>query len=290
MNRISALIRRAAEVRRTIFASLPGSVRFAYVWGTLVAGDEAMFDAWGKALGAVFLQAGVPEMPDPGEGWEKHPGDARRLPHGYMADFIASVYRTILSQSARDPSVPEEAIARFFRKLQTGQAKIDLTKLTEGFKTAKTWAFTGMVNEGRSIRKRKLVEFARQEDVQHDDEGHELERDLSDPNALDTFKKIEHNPAVWKAYLDFLAHHMGQTVPQYMTLLNEGYMINEIIGGPKAGLNPDGTLRYPGMLDNYTPGPTDPTNWREKYKRKIVRVTEEFLKSKGLSLEDLVPP
>ena len=282
----TALLRRAADVRRVIFASLPWGVRLAHVW-MLLAGDEALFDAWGKALGAIFLNAGVPGMPDPGPAWEKHPGDARRLPHGYLADFIAEVYRTILGQSARDPSVPEEAISSFFNKLQTGKAKIDLSKLTEGFKSAKSWAYTGMFNEGRSIRKRKIREFARQEGPQQDEEGREKDVDLADPHALEQFRKIEKNPHLKKEFLDYLARHIDEDAPQYISLLLEGYPKNEVIGGPRAGTNPDGSLRYPGMLDHHKPGPSDPDNWKQKFERKLNPVTHEFLKAKGLTLDEL---
>ena len=287
MDKVSALLRRAADVRRLIFASLPGNVRFALVWQTLVAGDEAMFEPWGKYLGAAMLNAGIKGMPEPGEAWAKHPGDARRLPHGYLTSFVASVYGKILSDSARDPSVPEEAIETFIAKLHKGIRKLDPAF---DFDQAKNYIFKGCVLEGMTIRRRKLREFARQERPQYDDEGGELESDLSDPHALETFKKMEHNPAVWKAYLDYLGHHIDVNAPQFMVLRNEGYDINQIVGGPRAGVNEDGTLRYPGMLDHFTPGKSDPDNWVNKYKRKIVRVTEEFLKDKKITLEDLVPP
>jgi hypothetical protein len=286
MDKVSALLHRAAEVRRTIFASLPWGVRFAHIWGQLVAGDEALFDAWGKALGAIFLQAGVPEMPDPGPGWEKHPGDARRLPHGYMADFMAEVYRTILGQSARDPSVPEEAISSFFNKLQTGKAKIDLTKLTEGFKSAKTWAYTGMVNEGKTIRKKKVREFSRQEDVREDEEGREAPADLIDPRALDEFRKLERNPRMWKEWMDYLAQHLHPDMPLYLNLRMEGYTNDQIVGNL--------AKNEPGMLPTYKahghPMKSDPTLWGDKIFRKVPETTNQFLHAKGLKFEDLYAP
>lgn len=281
MDKASALLRRAADVWRLIFASLPWKVRFAHVW-VLVAGDEALFDAWGRAIGASMLNAGIKDMPDPGEAWAKHPGDARRLPHGYMADFVAGIYRTILSQSARDPSVPEEAIALFFRLLTMGKRRIDPAY---DFKQAKNYVYKGCVLEGMTIRRKKLREFARQETQQMDEEGNEMSMDINDPHALDEFRKLEKDPHLWKEYMDYLAQHIHPDIPLYLNLRMEGYTNDQIVGAPKKGIM---ETMLPHYKEQGHPMKSDPTYWGDKFVKRIHDVSMDFLHSKNKTFDELL--
>jgi hypothetical protein len=295
MDRTASLLHQAAELRRRIFSALPWGVRFSAVFMQL-ASDTGWFNAWGKAIGALFLNAGVPDMPDPGPQWEKHPGNAKGLPNGYMADFMASVFRVAKAEAQGNPALAEEAISLWFARAMDGKIKLR----PEPLATVKSYVMDGCKRQAKYLRIQKVRDEARSHSLQDTDEDLDkgVSLDLADPKTLDDPHNLslleqvlnfQHDePHLWKGLLDYLSRHVHEDAGQYFQLLLEGYDKNEIIGQPSAGTKPDGSLKLPGMLTHYKPKPSDPKNYWVLMSRHLAPAINEFLQSKHINPHELV--
>jgi hypothetical protein len=283
MDKTAALIRRASDVRRRIFASLPWDVRFAEVWKS-IASDAGTFAAWGRAVGKYLLDAGVTEMPPPGPGWDAHPGDMRRLPSGYLAHEMAAVYKKLFSEPLvrKDPSIASEAVDSFLEKLHTGRVKILPVPLEKALKFVLGGCFFAV----KDIKRVRVREMAHEESTgRENEEGEAVEIDIADPNSIKQFQHLQGKP-LFNEWLAYLGRHTHPDVPLYMNLRMEGYTNEEIVGCPLKGINET-------MLPHYKaeghPIKSDPTFWGDKILKDLVRpATEAFLESKGLDKDNPV--
>ena len=288
MDKTAALIRRASEVRRHIFASLPLGIRFAEVF-TMLASDASMFNDWGKAFGVEFLMAGVKDMPDPGPLWFKKPGDPRRLPSGYMAGFIAKTFKTIMGWF-HDPNLAEEAIGNYYNAIREGRIVLNGNLPLE---SVQSYVQHGCLLKAQTLAKAKFKADALTEslqDVGEDDKGVSLDipdpKTMEDPHFLTQLQ--QQDPHMMKEWMDYLSRHIHPDAGQYIQLLIDGYEQKEIVGSPTDGVNPDGTLKEPGMLTHYKPKPSDPRNWFMMFNRNFGPLSKQFFKSKGENLSELV--
>ena len=281
MDRV-ALLFRAAEVRRRIFASLPEHERLSSVLSA-IAEETGYIGPWGKALGAELLRLGVQGMPDPGPRWNpKSPHPELTLPNGYMAKFMGDVYRLLLKKY-RNPGLVSEAIDEYIAAVHAGKAKIDGSMPLESIES---YLKQGFVYAASGLARQYLRQKAREESLEsYDDEGggESETRDIDDPQSLVDFERLLSRRMLneWMAYL---AQHTHPDMPLYLKLRMEGYTNDEIVGAPKKGIMDT-------MLPHYKaqghPLPSDPSYWGDKYFKKFCPLTREFFKSKG---EESVAP
>jgi hypothetical protein len=259
-----ALLRRANEVKRQIFASLPWGVRLAAAF-VAIANETAYLNLWAKFVGAVMLQAGVTDMPEPGPKWDpaKH-NPANNLPNGYMGQFMSGVYGLLL-KSFHDPSLAEDAIANYIGKLGAGQIKLKAVPRA----TAESFIRHGIMLEARTQAREKLRERARSESLEDvADEAKSVSRDIDDPEALMHLRR-EYSDRMWNEWMAYLAKHVHPDAPLYLKYRMEGYTNEEILGVPKDN--------QPSMLPHWK---GTPQNWKN-YKDKMIDRSVEFLHSKG---------
>lgn len=278
MDRI-ALLRRADEVARQIFASLPLAERFAEVYSA-IADESGYLHNWGKAIGAEFLLAGVEGMPDPGPRWNpKAPHPELTLPNGYMAPLMSQVFRLILKKY-KDPGLVEEAIDTYIAKMHTGKVKIDKVPLN----SAESYVKQGFLYEASAIARKVLRERARTESLEQIDEGGEsVTREIEDPASLGEFERLLSHRML-NEWMQYLARKIHPDMPLYLQLRMDGYSNEQIVGAPSKGITET-------MLPHYKaqghPMKSDPTYWGDKYFKKFCPISVEFFKSKGES--DLTP-
>jgi hypothetical protein len=272
MDRTAALVRRAAEVRRQIFASLPWSVRLAFV---LTKFASAYTEEMGRLVGALFLQAGVEGMPDPGPKWNPKSTNinlaARSLPRGYMQEFMSNVYG-LLIKSFHNPDLAEQAIQIYLAKLHTEKKLKPVPR-----STAESYVRYGIMLEGKTLAREYLREKARTESLEDvEEDAKAISRDIEDPDSLKNFQHVM-SPKMWQEWMDYLAKHIHPDMPLYLQLRMEGYTNDEIVGAPKKG-KPDTLL--PHYKEQGHPKPSDPSFWGDKYFRKVIPTSIEFFKKK----------
>lgn len=287
MDRI-ALLRRATEVRRQIFASLPWGVRLAIVF-THLAAESGLITPWGKLIGHYFLQAGVTGMPDASTYKPEARDPARTLPNGYMAKFVGDTYG-LLIKKWHNPYLAQEAFQDYIAKLAEGKIQLKAVPLA----TAESFVRHGIVLEAMTHARAELREQARSESLEDTaEDAKSLSRDLEDPSALADFQRVLPS-RIWNEWMAYLAKHIHPDMPRYLKYRMEGYTNDEIVGAPKKGVPEMGTdphTKEP-MLPHYKaqghPLPSDPTYWGDKYWKKVLPVSTQFLESKGISVSDLV--
>src|SRR5690606_35074169 len=94
MDRVANLIKSASQLRRSLFASMSWGARVAEVWMVL---SSASIDAFGNAIYAEFLKAGVLGMPDPGPRWNpKSPSAAVTVARNHGRESGARAYRRVM--------------------------------------------------------------------------------------------------------------------------------------------------------------------------------------------------
>lgn len=264
MDRISSLIARADVLRRRIYSSIPFEDRLAALWVKLALDTV---ETIGRALGAEFLLRGVTEMPDPGPRWKPESRNpASTLPSGYMRDFGSKLYGMMLKKF-RDPDVVEEAISRFLLKATTSNLITPQTR-----RAAESFVMTGCIRYAIDVIRQKRRQNADSLDdpgAGGEEEGQALIHNLEDPNALKNMQR-ELTPRVWKAWMEFLAKHLHEDIPEYFALSMQGYDDQEIIGDPRKNL--------PGMLTHYkspSSGPGTFLRWLDK----IPEVSKAFFKT-----------
>jgi hypothetical protein len=260
-----ALTRRAAEVRRTIFASLPWDLRFAIVF-TQIASESGRVTPLGRLLGAYFLLAGIEGMPDPGPRWKPESAKpADTLPIGYMAKFMADTYGLLL-KTWHDPAIAEDAITNFLLKLKAGKVTL---KPGTSMASAESYCRSGIVWEGKTLVREKLREEAHNQSIEDvDEDSKSISRDIEDPASMTRFKH-RLNPKMWREWMDYLAQNVHPDIPLYFEKRLEGFDNEEILGVPKEGI--------PSMLPHWK---GSPQNWKN-YGPKIQLKSVEFFKKKS---------
>lgn len=279
----TALLRRATEVRRQIFASLPWEIRVAIVF-TQLAHDAGLTTSWGKLIGQLFLEAGVTGMPPTGDHYNPNSRNpAYTLPNGYMAKFMGDCYGLILKKyGIRATSLAQEAIQDYLAKLASKKIQLKAVPLA----TAESFVRHGIVLEAMTMARKELRDQARSESLEDTDEDSKsVSRDLEDPNALvELYQAMSRRK--WDEMMKYLAHKIHPDIPNYIKYKMEGYSNDEIVGAPKKGIMDIGVDPHTGevMLPHYKaeghPMKSDPTYWGDKYWHKVPDAMAVFLNMK----------
>jgi hypothetical protein len=269
----TALLNRAAEVRRRLFASLPWGVRFAIIF---TEAASAVTEQFGRQVGAFMLMAGIQDMPDPGPRWNPKAPNPGHLPAHYMQGFMDDCYGLLLHKY-RDPDLVNEAMSEYMLGLHQGKPKLD-PKMKRS--QAESFIKHGMVWAAQGLARTKLREQAREESTEDVEEGSkQLSRDLEDPNALKKYERIL-SDRMWNEWMDYLAKHIHPDMPLYIDLRFKGFSNDEIVGAPKKG-QPETML--PHYKAEGHPTKSDPTFWGDKYFKQVKDVSEQFFQQKRKS-------
>jgi len=175
------LRRRAVDLSRRIYASLPWGYRVAKLFEVLAADS---LDAFGRVVTAQMILAVVRGIPDiggkPASDWiqDVHRRGPDVLPPGTGRAFAGRVYKILLSKFS-DPEVVEEAMAHVM--LQATRGKIHISNGSD-IHTAQSLVITICLNRARDLLR---AQGRRREDsLVRDREDEPREIDITDPEAF----------------------------------------------------------------------------------------------------------
>lgn len=253
-----ALIHRAAEVQRQIFASLPWNIRFALVWSRLAL-DCGEVAPLGRLLGMYMLLAGVTGMPPTGDKWNPAKPNPGHLPPNYLSKFMCDLLGLLVKKY--DVALAHEAIENFLLRLKDGKTVMKPLPLH----SAQSWVTSGVLWQAADIQRTKKKEQLEESMQDQPDEAKLLTKDIADPRAM---KQFEHrNPKLWNQWMAYLEKHVHPDIKLYFELRMDGKTDKEIVGWPNKGI--------PSMLPHWTKG--GPQNWNQNYGPEIIRRSREFL-------------
>jgi len=304
MNKIAAIQKRAADLRRTLFASLPLHVRLSHAFSVLADTDLRML---GRSLGLVFIKKRVQGLPDITSGPFKGPAldfpverleaerkdPSRFLPPNYLEGFAESL-REILRRKYRSEDAVERAMSTWLFYFIVKQA---WKKMDEGvpLNTARNLVLKGLeravMNEGKSDRD-KWQSPVKVKGPDGKTVKHRVPMTPMDAPTLDEETPFQMaDPKAEAEMLGELSPHQRSDVrrkletihedaPLYLDLLMEGYKDKEIIlGSPHEVRLPDGTLVPAGksLLPHVRQKPMSYQNWMHSKKPRIQQLLAEEL-------------
>lgn len=271
MDRTSALLHTARQLRRRIWASMPRGFQILSVWFQITASAQ---ETLGRLVYAEFLRKGVRDMPDiRGKSADQYvqemgakihdPRLADKLPPKYGLEFGARMYSHLM-KGLRKPSDVDEVISRFMRRLFGGSAKGMHDGLS--LRQAENYMLKGLLNEMRNYRDT----LGRQESLSKEDKGEsEVKQvDIRDPQFLEKIEdqfpihELIHDPFVQREL-----RKIHPDAPLYLQLMLEGYNNEEIVGVPTEGQE--------SMLPHLKAQPMSPQNWHKSKLPKIYQVLKE---------------
>jgi DNA-directed RNA polymerase specialized sigma24 family protein len=176
------LYRRAVELSRKIYCSLPWGYRVAQVF-TVLAGDS--LDSFGRVVYSEMIRSVVRGMPETASGKpafdlvqdvERRGADA--LPAGYGRPFASRVFKILLSKFS-DPEVVEDAMSQVL--LQAARRKLHI-KNGANLPEAESYIITIAMNAARDILRARGRR--REESLIRDRDDEESRVDVEDPEAF----------------------------------------------------------------------------------------------------------
>ncbi len=176
------LLRRAVDLSRRIYASLPWGYRIAELI-TVLAGDS--LDAFGRVIYAEMIKSVVRGMPDVAPGKtafdlvqdvEREGADA--LPPGYGRPFASRLHKVLLSKLG-DPEVAQDAMSKVL--LQVVRGKVHIHSGAD-LHSAEAYIVTACLNAGRDIL--RAEGRRRERPLVRDRDDEQTTVDVEDPNAF----------------------------------------------------------------------------------------------------------
>lgn len=263
MDRVASLLIRAADTRRKLFASLPWGYRLATIFLAL---DAAMLEAWGRQVGLMMLQAGVPDMPNPGPKWKPEKPNVRDLPRGYCQDIAKRAYGLALKQSG-NPDTAADIMQDVLLDVMSGKLKLDGKK-----GQAATVSFLLKGVQWKASDARKKQQRRREDSTERSDDEGESTLNLVD-DAFESNPYWSANPQqfqriedvfprdVWKNEVLPATTKVHPDMAFFFALLEDGYTAKEIVEGD--------------MLPDFNPGdyktPLQTWNAKVQKAKEIIR-------------------
>lgn len=182
------LHRRAVDLSREIYASLPWGYRIAGLF-VVLAGDA--LDAFGRVAYAEMIRSVVRGMPDTPSGKpafdlvqdvERRGADA--LPPDYGKPFATRVYKILLSKFS-DPEVAEDAMSQVL--LQVARRKLHIQN-GSSLHEAESYIITVALNAARDILRARGRR--REESLVRERDDEQATIDVEDPEAFAQLDKL----------------------------------------------------------------------------------------------------
>lgn len=235
--------------------------RVAEVWMVL---SSASIDAFGNAIYAEFLKAGVPGMPDPGPRWNpKSPRAADSLPRNYGREFGTRAYRLVMKLTGSPERADDVMMDFLVSFVHNGKKHLNPER---GLKDAENFVLKGLANQAKMSNRQKTRS---RENLIMDqgpmDDGPAMQ--FKDDKALDNLDVIF---PMWRSpkVLNALKR-VHPDAPLYLKLLLDGYVESEIIGDYRKGI--------PSMLPTLQAKPITPQAWNYRTKPAIREVLQSFM-------------
>lgn len=217
------LRRRASDLSRGIYASLPWGYRVA---GLLVVLAADSLDAFGRVTMAQMILAVVRGLPDvggkPASDWIQ---DVYRkgpdvLPPGTGRHFAQKVYKILLSRFS-DPEIADEAMSRVM--LQATRDKLHVHNGAD-MKNAESYLITACLNAARDVLRSRSRR--REESLNRDHDDEQGTKDVEDPEAFAELDKLL-RPSELKGVLQAL-RDVHPRAPDWLTARLDGDSGQEI--------------------------------------------------------------
>lgn len=182
------LARRATDLSRRIYASLPWGYRVATLF-TVLAADA--LDTFGRAMSAEMVLAAVRGMPDIGgvlaTDWIQrvHQKGPDVLPPGTGREFAARVYKILLTRSGGDPEVAAEAMSAVL--LASARRKIHIAN-GSSLHDAESYIITASMNAARDLLRARSRR--REDSLARDRHDDDVEVDVEDPSAFERLDDV----------------------------------------------------------------------------------------------------
>lgn len=240
------LAQRARKLARRIYASLP--------WGYRISRflmEAAQYDpkAFGLAMYALFIQAGVEDMPDvagkpAAEFREEYPKPSdlgkltralQRADRSYGAEFGAFCWKTLLKKY-KSLEVVENIMQEFMLEVMTGKKKLQPVTL----RSAKTWVITGLKYVGGDLLRKDKRRSGDEPMTTEDDEGEMIDIDLADPGAWSDMEEVLDHTDIQKAMREM--DKLNPRLPSYMNLRLKGYSDKDI--AEEWGVEPPAVFQF----------------------------------------------
>lgn len=219
-----ALARRAAELSRRLYISMPWGYRVAGLL-LVLAGDS--LDTFGRATYAEMIKAVVRGMPETADGRQAldlvqdvASRGAEALPSGYGRQFAARVFKVLLTKFS-DPEAVEEAMARVL--VQIARKKIHVRNGSD-LREAESLFLTVALNAARDYLRTKS---RRREDSlthQRDEEAPHL--NIEDPESFRQLEEVLPERQLQTLINELAAVH--PRAPQWLRARLEGQTGQEI--------------------------------------------------------------
>jgi hypothetical protein len=264
MNRIASLRVAALELQASIFRSLPMHVRLAHI----LVEASGLGEALGRQLGALFLRAGVSDMPVPGPKWNPAASDpTKTLPVGYFQHEAEQFIRGMTAKWKNADAV-EEAVAEFLALSVEGLIRID-----QGSDKRRAMGLVARVVTNNIIDKLRAQKVRGQGRLgpAGGEEEDPTYFDFEDPKALAKFD--QYATAKQLLHMKLEIAQVVPWAPQWLEMALDGYTDMKIIGDPKKG-KPSLLAKKLGYDPPYLPSPRGDLvtmgTWSVSYKPKII--------------------
>lgn len=271
MNRISALIARAGEVRRKAFQAQPFSTRVAHVM-VMLAGLDPLLSTLGRSLGAVFILKKTEGLPDvhgqPALAWVETLSDkdvnaiTRKLPPNYLDNFAQKLKQNATAQFGMQAGT--DALVGWLTRFIMGGWKH--MQENQPIDRILKYCMLGVKNEALNGWK---ADKNRRKDISINDDGDDDRRpvDPGDPSSMKDF--LEESP-MWKMprVRKILEQKVHPDAPLFLDLLFEGHSMKDIVGDKASGRE--------SMLPHVKQQPMAYYNWMKTYNPKIVDVLSKI--------------
>ncbi len=212
--------KRATNLARKIYASLPWGYRMAQVFLKLTYSTQETF---GRFCYAKFIQAGVEGLPDingaPALSLKdliQGPRGESKLPAGYGRHFGEMAWKTGL-QKLHSPEIVEDALSMVTMKLVAGKIRIQ-----EGSPLARAEGFllTAVITAGLDIIRIQRGRRNQHVEVSMPEDEHGTPVDLRDPKSFDRIEDLL-SPSDLKNFLADIAH-IDRRAPEWFNAQLDG--------------------------------------------------------------------
>ena len=260
------LAKKASDLARRIYASLPWGVRVANFFLRLGSG---IVDAFGQVAYAEFIKRGITGLPDigndPAASWQERllkagPKAGDRVPRGYGRKYAQMIWNVMLSKT-KNPEMVEELMTWAVEHLIAHPAVIK-----EGVSRQEAEAFVLMMLKNkstdmfRSQGRRKKIEGP---STTVDDEGEQVTLDVMDPNAFKELAEMMPEHTLKAIVHDLEALHPNAAA--YIDLAFQGYEDREIAQN----------AMLPNMDQAVSPQALN--QWKKKWLPRIQQVVMKYL-------------
>lgn len=261
------LSKRAEDLRRRIFASLPWGYRLA---SFLLRLSSSILDAFGRVMYAEFIKRGVTDMPDiggqPAASWKERldkagPRAGDMIPRGTGREFAQKAWKILLSQT-KNPEMAEEVMTLVIEKIIKNPKLVK----AEPLRVAEGYIITALkatyIDRVRFEKRRKQISGPSL--TVEDESGESVTLDPEDPSSWKQVGELLPESELREIIRDLERLHPSAAA--FVDLSFQGYTPTE--------------MARQGLLPHLEGQPTSVQNvhqWIQKWKPRIQQVLQKHI-------------